>query len=70
MTEIPSWLTDAICCPGCGGDLKLGTANFVKRNRTIDTSLDCLACHKGYPVVGATPILLVARAKKLVPAKT
>lgn len=47
MNEIRSDLFDIICCPSCGGDLRLK-----------ETTLVCILCNKEYIIKDGIPILL------------
>lgn len=40
-----------LACPVCGGGLNLTPA-----------TVDCLRCHRRYPIVDALPVLIPARA--------
>ena len=49
---------DLLACPGCSGDLNLDT--FVQQGGEIaEGKLECIGCHKKYPVIGGVPRVLL-----------
>ena len=48
MTDLPTWVREALRCPACGAELLDAAA-----------ALTCAACAASYPVVDGVPVLLV-----------